>query len=158
MNFFILARSISPSTACVCVSALTCRVITCLASILAKEEILGKHKGWTDRRNNDVVGCGFCSSSCGLFTAGKFLPKDGHRAGCWIFVSSRLAWSTEWVPEQPGLHTKTCLGGGYWKYPSQWESILGPLLELLEKSSFSLFSLGTVKSPAIKLSTHYWFY
>lgn len=33
MNFFSLVRSISPSTACVCVSALTCRVITCLASI-----------------------------------------------------------------------------------------------------------------------------
>lgn len=33
MNFFNVARSTSPSTACVCVSALTCSVRTCLASI-----------------------------------------------------------------------------------------------------------------------------
>ena len=40
MNFFSLARSISPSTAWVCVSALTCRVMTCLASIWEAEGTL----------------------------------------------------------------------------------------------------------------------
>lgn len=42
MNFFSLVRSISPSTAWVCVSALTCRVMTCLASIWEAEGTRGQ--------------------------------------------------------------------------------------------------------------------
>ena len=45
MNFFSLARSISPSTAWACVSALTCSVMTCLASIWEAEGTQGQPTG-----------------------------------------------------------------------------------------------------------------
>lgn len=71
MNFFSLVRSISPSTACICVSALTCRVITCLASIWGVERTLGQPAGRLEPGSQHRGQTGKAGRAEGARTSGK---------------------------------------------------------------------------------------